>query len=95
MTKPPGWPNDVEEIRIGDLARLGIDKNRQLYWDGEKIELRRRLDLTKPQKIAAILVTAAAVLGGIGGFMSGLADTDSLYCAHGGHFLVCRLLPAP
>jgi len=50
MTRPPGWPEDVEPIRIGDLARLGIDKTRQLYWDGEKIEIRCWLDLTNPKK---------------------------------------------
>ena len=94
MNQPPNWPEGVEQIRIGDLARLGIDKHRQLYWDGQRIEIRRRLDLTRPQKIAALIVTAAAILGGLGGFLSGLADTDALFCGHGNHYAVCRLLPA-
>jgi len=93
MTEPPSWPKGVEEIRIGDLAHLGIDQNRQLYWDGQKIEIHRRLDLTRPQQIIALIVTAAAILGGLGGFLSGLADTDALFCAHGNHYAVCRLLP--
>jgi len=48
----------------------------------------------QPQKIIALIVTAAAILGGLGGFKSGLVDTVTLYCAHGG-YLVCRLTPAP
>jgi len=91
---PPSWPDGVAPIRVADLKKIGIDQNRQLYWDGQKIEIRRRLDLTRPQKIVALIVTAAAILGGLGGFLSGLADTDALFCAHGNHFAICRLLPA-
>jgi hypothetical protein len=90
------WPADVNPISIDDLGRLGIDSRSQLFWDGSRIEIRRRLDLTKTQQFAALLVTLAAVLGGLGGFFSGLTDANALYCgAHGGHYWLCRVLPAP
>jgi hypothetical protein len=91
---PPSWPDGVVPIRVADLKKIGIDKNRQLFWDGQKIEIRRRLDLTRPQKLIALIVTAAAILGGLGGFLSGLADTDTLFCTHNNHYAICRLLPA-
>jgi len=82
-TRKPAWPPDVQPISVADLARLGIDKNRQRSRDSQKIEI-RRLDLT----------TAAAILGGLGGFRSGLADPDTLFCTHSNHHTLCRLLHA-
>jgi hypothetical protein len=93
MTEPPEkWPDGVEEIKITDLKRLGIDKNRELYWDGQRIEVRRRLDLTRAQKFLAVLVALFAVLGGIGGFVSGFTDATDFLCARNICWLSC---PAP
>ncbi len=96
MTVNPSddWPDDVEEIRIADLKRLGINKTRQLFWDGRQIEVRRPLVLTAFQKTFAILVTIFAVLGGLGAFFSGVTDASQFLCARNIHWLSCPVLPA-
>jgi hypothetical protein len=91
---PASWPHGVQPIRIGDLKRLGIDSERQLYWDGRAVEIRRPLDLTKLQKLFAIVVAIFAVLGGIGGFATGFNDASVFLCARGHDFLSCPL-PLP
>ncbi len=82
----------MDEIKITDLKRLGIDRNRELYWDGQRIEIRRRLDLTGVQKFFAVLVALFAVLGGIGGFVSGFVDATDFLCARNICWFTC---PAP
>lgn len=89
--RPKEWPPGVEPISVGDLGRLGIDPENQLFWDGRKIEIRRRLDLTRTQKFLALLVTIFAILGGLGAFLSGLDDGASFLCARGVHLLGCPL----
>jgi hypothetical protein len=86
-----GWPKDVQPISADDLERLGIDSRDRLFWDGRRVEVRRRLDLTRWQKLAAVLVTVFAVLGGIGGFLSGFTDAAGILCARGVHVLSCPL----
>jgi len=87
---PPGdWPQGVERIVVNDLDRLGINSENQLFWDGRRIEIRRRLDLTRVEKTVAWIVTLAAVLGGIGAFLSGLNDGSVYLCERGVHFLGC------
>jgi hypothetical protein len=41
------------------LALLGLDESGALYWDGQRVELRGRLDLMWWQKIGAFLVSAS------------------------------------
>jgi hypothetical protein len=93
MTDPAraGWPEDVQSISADDLERLGIDSRDQLFWDGRRVEIRRRLDLTGLQKLVAVLVTVFAVLGGIGGVLSGFTDAAGFLCARGVHVLSCPL----
>ena len=67
-----GWPKRVKPISVTDLRHLGIDGANQLFWDGRRIEIRRPRVLTGVQKIAATVVTIFAVLGGLGGFVTGL-----------------------
>lgn len=87
--RPKEWPPGVEPISVDDLGRLGIDPENQLFWDGRKIEIRRRLDLTRTQKFLALVVTIFAILGGLGAFLSGLDDGASFLCARGVHLLGC------
>jgi hypothetical protein len=86
MTDPAraGWPDDVQSISADDLERLGIDSRDQLFWDGRRVEIRRRLDLTGLQKLVA-------VLRGIGGVLSGFTDAAGFLCARGVHVLSCPL----
>jgi len=90
---PPNWPAGIERIRVEDLGRLGIDDENQLFWDGKRVEVRRRLDLTRLEKTVAAVVTVAAVLGGVGAFLSGLNDGSAYLCERGVHLLGCPLHP--
>ena len=86
------WPAGVEPIGVDDLRRLGIDAGNQLFWDGRRIEIRRRLVLTGFQKAIAAVVTVCAILGGLGGFVTGLNNASVFLCARGVQWLGC---PSP
>lgn len=92
---PDGWPNGVKTIGVGDLRRLGIDNENQLYWDGRRIEFRRPLVLTGFQKAITALVTACAVLGGLGGFVTGFNNATVFLCGRDIHWLSCPAPPLP
>lgn len=65
------WPDHVREIALGEIGRLGIDRDRSLYWDGRQIEIKRRLALSDWQKTGAVLVTVFTVVGGLGSAAQG------------------------
>jgi hypothetical protein len=91
-----GWPPDVVPIGIEDLDRLGLNPGNQLFWNGKRIEVRNRLDLTRLQKTLAVIVSVFAVLGGIGGFVTGLNNAANFLCARNIHWLGCPTeLPRP
>ena len=92
---PHTWPADVTPIGIEDLGRLGLNPRNQLFWNGKRIELRNRLDLTRLQKLLAIVVSIFAVLGGLGGFVTGLNNAVILLCARDIHWLGCPATPEP
>lgn len=86
---PPVWPPGVEPIGVDDLDRLGIGADDQLFWDGRRVEVRRLLDLTRPQKLIAALVTVFAILSGLGGFVTGFNNASIFLCARDIHWLTC------
>lgn len=90
-----GWPQGVTPIGVEDLDRLGLDTANQLFWDGKRIEVRNRLDLTRLQKIFAVVVSVFAVLGAVGGFVTGLNNASVFLCARGIHWLSCPSTHAP
>lgn len=90
---PQGWPPGVEPIGVENLARLGLDEGNRLFWDGRQVEMRRVLTLTRMQKSVAAVVTTFAVLGGLGGFLSGINNASLFLCARGIAWLSCP--PAP
>lgn len=94
MNAPPPnrWPADVTPIGIEDLDKLGLNPTNQLFWNGKRIEVRNRLDLTGIEKTLAIVVSVFAVLGGIGGFVTGLNNASIFLCARDVHWVSC---PAP
>jgi hypothetical protein len=53
-----------QPISMDDLDRLQINSAHELFWDGQRIEIRKSLHLSLFQKIVTIFVTGAAVLGG-------------------------------
>ena len=72
----------------GEVKRLGINEQNELFWDGRHVEIRRSLTLTRFQKFITIIVTFCAVLGALGGFVTGSNNASVFLCA----FLTC---PAP
>lgn len=66
------WPSHVREIGIGEMDNLGIDKDRNLYWAGQRIEVKRAL--TFWQKIVAGLITLFTLLAAIAACASAYAD---------------------
>ena len=86
---PDGWPPGVTPIGIEDLDKLGLNPRNQLFWDGKRIEVRNRLDLTRLQKTFAVIVSVFAVLGAMGGFVTGLNNASVFLCARDIHWLSC------
>ena len=91
MTEHPHgqWPPDVTPIGVEDLDRLGLDGRNQLFWDGKRVEIRSRLDLTWLQKTLAVIVSICAVLGALGGFVTGFNNASVFLCARDIHWLSC------
>jgi hypothetical protein len=76
-------------ITMEDLDKLQINGRRELFWDGKRIEVRSRLNLTWPQTLGAILIGLAAIIGGLA---SGANDGTEftcrqwqLFCGHQAH----------
>lgn len=89
------WPADVTPIGVEDLDRLGLDGRNQLFWDGKRVEVRNRLDLSRLQKLLAVVVSVFAVLGALGGFVTGFNNASVFLCARDIHWLSCPVAPAP
>src|ERR1700709_1559056 len=83
------WPTDVTPLGVEDLERLGLNRNNQLFWDGKRIEVRQSLTLTGLQKVLAAVVSIFAILGALGGFVTGLNNASIFLCARGHHQLGC------
>jgi len=88
---PREWPQSVEPVSLQDLARLGIDPDNQLYWDGRRVEVRRRLVLTLPQKMIALL----AVIASVATIFTGLNNAATFFCARNIHWLSCPAAAPP
>lgn len=56
------WPPHVRGIGIDELDAFGIDAERQLYWHGKPIEVRKSVQLTFWQKLAAAAVSISTVV---------------------------------
>ncbi len=83
------WPKGVTPIGVEDLDRLGLNEQHQLFWDGRRVEIRNRLDLTRLQRVLAIIVSVCAVLGALGGFVTGFNNASIFLCARDIHWLSC------
>lgn len=90
---PPKWPDGVKRITVGDLGRLGINARQELFWDGKRVEIRRALSLTRFQKIVTTVVSTCAILGGLGGAITGFNNLAIFLCARGIERLSCPLPP--
>jgi hypothetical protein len=90
---PASWLKGVEQVGLEDLGRLGINGDDQLFWDGRRVEVRRSLNLTGFQKIITGIVTFFAVLGGVGGFITGFNNASIFLCAREIRWLNCPAAP--
>jgi hypothetical protein len=86
---PQGWPPGVDPIDVRDLGRLGINQDDQLFWDGRRIEIRKTISLTKFQTFITTLAAIFAVLGALGGFVTGFNNASIFLCARDIHVLTC------
>ena len=68
------WPPNVWYLGVDRLDLLGFDEDGQLYWDGEPVEIKKRLSLTFWEKVGAVLITISAVAGAIAAGVSAYAD---------------------
>ena len=89
---PPEWPECVEPLSIADLNRLGIDLERQLYWDGRRVEIRRFLVLTRFQKWFASVVALVGLCAGLATIATGVNNASIFLCARHITVLSC---PSP
>jgi hypothetical protein len=73
----------LRPLELKDLRDLSISDANELYWKGKRIEVGKRIDLTRGQTIGAFIVGAAAVFGALA---SGLNDGAEFVCKHGWHW---------
>ncbi len=67
--KPPHWPDDVEQLSIDELDKLGRNRNNELFWDGKR--LRTQYTFTWPQTFLAApaaIASLATVATGLNNF---------------------------
>jgi hypothetical protein len=86
---PPNWPRGVEPIGMEDLNRLGIDTEHQLYWDGRRIEIRRRLVLTRLQTWFAAGAAIVGLLAGLATIATGVNNASLFLCVRHIGWLTC------
>jgi hypothetical protein len=84
------WPAGVEPISFENIGRLGVGRDSQLYWDGKPVQLRRRLVLSRWQKIGTLVVGTAAVIGALGSFAQGWSAYHEWACRVGWPAVVCQ-----
>lgn len=81
---PDDWDPAIRPISIEGLGLLGLDDKGNLYWDGLPVETRKRVKLTWPQTVAAVIVATCAALGGVGGAVQGWIAYNDWACRAGG-----------
>lgn len=72
--RPDGWPRGVRPISVDGLSHLGVGNDGTLFWDGQPVEVAKRLTLSFWQGLGAFLTVAAALAGGGGAVASAWVD---------------------
>jgi hypothetical protein len=57
-----GWPTGVSPISMNGLGLLGLDKDFNLYFDGQMIEIKRPLQFKWWQTLLAALTAGSAII---------------------------------
>jgi hypothetical protein len=73
---------------MNGLGLFALDKDGRLHFDGKEVATRFRL--SKWQNAGAIIVTLAAVAGGIGGCTQGIDAGHNFGCKQGWFVAGCR-----
>ncbi len=89
---PGRWPSGVEPVSLEDLGRPGINASNELFRNGGRVEIRRRLTFTGFQKFIAFVVTTCAVPGGLSGFVTGFNNASIFLCARRMTYPTCPSL---
>ena len=63
--QPAEWPKDVHRMTWDESGELGIDSEDQLYWKGKPIQIKKRLDLKRGEKILGTIGILSASAGGL------------------------------
>lgn len=87
------WPKHIKTITIDRLDLLGYDDANHLYWDGKRIEVSRRLTLSKWQLIGAFVVGFFAIVGAVGSFGQGWAAYNDWACRVNWIAVACPVQP--
>lgn len=56
------WPVGVRPISVDEMEALGIDANAMIYWNGQPIQVRKRLELRSWELAIAVVATLATVI---------------------------------
>ncbi len=75
-------PN-VRPVSAMDLARMSIDNNGQLYWDGKPVEVRRKFTMSRGQLIGVALIAFFIVGGAISSTIQAAATVHAWACQAG------------
>lgn len=86
------WPPGVRPLGIAEDDLIGTDGKGGLYWDGKPIEVRKRLDLTRGERLFALVVGLFTIAGSIGAVAQGWAAAHQWTCQTG---LVMAGCPVP
>ncbi|WP_105424412.1 hypothetical protein [Neorhizobium tomejilense] len=64
---PKSWPSDVSSISINGVSLLGVDLRNNLYWDGQRLQIVRKLGWFERGIgiLVAIATIAAATFQGL------------------------------
>ena len=58
----PDWPANVRAISQNGLSLFGLDADMQLYFDGKKLRIQKRLDLEWWQSALAVLASLSTAV---------------------------------
>ena len=63
-TTPPKahWPQNVRSISVEGLDNLGISDNGELYWDGKRLEVEKKVTLNLWQNMLAAITAGSALV---------------------------------
>ena len=60
------WPSGIREVTFEDIGRLGVsDDGRTLYWDGKRVEVRKRISLTFWQGTIALMAALGTLVSAV------------------------------